>query len=91
MAGIEFRNVSKSFGTYNVIQHLDVTIQDGSFTVLVGPSGCGKTTLLRMIAGIGPQSDGWKGYDRCGTRTAGCGNGISELCHLSDDVRLRKY
>lgn len=58
MAGIEFRNVSKSFGTYNVIQHLDVTIQDGSFTVLVGPSGCGKTTLLRMIAGIGPQSDG---------------------------------
>ena len=28
MAGIEFRNVSKSFGTYNVIQHLDVTIQD---------------------------------------------------------------
>ena len=58
MAEIEFRNVSKSFGTYNVIQHLDVTIQDGSFTVLVGPSGCGKTTLLRMIAGIGPQSDG---------------------------------
>ena len=50
--------MSKSFGTYNVIQHLDVTIQDGSFTVLVGPSGCGKTTLLRMIAGIGPQSDG---------------------------------
>ena len=40
MAEIEFRNVSKSFGTYNVIQHLDVTIQDGSFTVLVGPSGC---------------------------------------------------
>ena len=58
MAEIEFRDVSKSFGTYNVIQHLDVTIQDGSFTVLVGPSGCGKTTLLRMIAGIGPQSDG---------------------------------
>lgn len=58
MAEIEFRNVSKSFGTYDVIQHLDVTIQDGSFTVLVGPSGCGKTTLLRMIAGIGPQSDG---------------------------------
>ena len=53
MAEIEFRNVSKSFGTYNVIQRLDVTIQDGSFTVLVGPSGCGKTTLLRMIAGIG--------------------------------------
>ena len=52
MAGIEFRNVSKSFGTYNVIQHLDVTIQDGSFTVLVGPSGCGKTTILRLLGGF---------------------------------------
>lgn len=58
MAGIEICNVSKSFGNYKVIENLNVTIPDGSFTVLVGPSGCGKTTLLRMIAGIGPQSSG---------------------------------
>ncbi len=35
-----------------VIEHLDLTIEEGSFTVLLGPSGCGKTTLLRMIAGL---------------------------------------
>ncbi len=35
-----------------VIEHLDLTIKEGSFTVLLGPSGCGKTTLLRMIAGL---------------------------------------
>ena len=35
-----------------VIEGLDLTIQEGSFTVLLGPSGCGKTTLLRMIAGL---------------------------------------
>lgn len=58
MAEIKFQNVSKSFGASRVIDNLNLTIQDGSFTVLVGPSGCGKTTLLRMIAGIGPQSDG---------------------------------
>lgn len=58
MAKIEFRNVYKSFGDTKVIENLDLTIEDGKFTVLVGASGCGKTTLLRMIAGIGPASSG---------------------------------
>ena len=35
-----------------VIEGLNLTIKDGSYTVLLGPSGCGKTTTLRMIAGL---------------------------------------
>ncbi len=58
MAEITFRNVSKSFDKTKVIENLNLTIQDGKFTVLVGASGCGKTTLLRMIAGIGPPTSG---------------------------------
>ncbi len=58
MAQIEFRKVCKSFGQVKVIEDLDLTIEDGKFTVLVGSSGCGKTTLLRMIAGIGPATSG---------------------------------
>ncbi len=58
MASIEFRNVTKKFEHTTVIENLNLKIEDGSFTVLVGPSGCGKTTLLRMIAGIGPQTSG---------------------------------
>ncbi|MGI6172887.1 MAG: ABC transporter ATP-binding protein [Christensenellales bacterium] len=58
MAKIEFQNVSKSFGKTKVIENLNLTIEDGKFTVLVGSSGCGKTTLLRMIAGIGPATSG---------------------------------
>ena len=58
MAEIQFVKVTKAFGSNKVIEDLDLTIQDGKFTVLVGASGCGKTTLLRMIAGIGPATSG---------------------------------
>ena len=58
MAEIRFEKVCKFFDKNKVIENLDLTIQDGKFTVLVGASGCGKTTLLRMIAGIGPATSG---------------------------------
>ena len=58
MASIEFQNITKKFGSTTVIENMNLVIRDGSFTVLIGPSGCGKTTLLRMIAGIGPQTSG---------------------------------
>ncbi|MBO9402486.1 ABC transporter ATP-binding protein [Shimia sp. R9_3] len=52
MGQIQLKQVSKSFGSTEVIPSLDLTIQDGEFTVFVGPSGCGKSTLLRLIAGL---------------------------------------
>lgn len=66
MAQIMLKHIEKSFGQESVVKDLNLTIQDGSFTVLVGPSGCGKSTTLRMIAGLEQQSDGeiWIG-DRC--------------------------
>lgn len=33
-----------------VLEHLDLTVPDGSFTVIVGPNACGKSTLLRSLA-----------------------------------------
>lgn len=53
MSQIELRNVNKTYGKGNcVIDHLNLRILGGSFTVMVGPSGCGKSTTLRMIAGL---------------------------------------
>jgi multiple sugar transport system ATP-binding protein len=52
MAAVTLANVSKSFGSVEVIRGVSLEIADGSFVVLVGPSGCGKSTLLRMIAGL---------------------------------------
>jgi len=40
------------------LDHVDLTIAEGSFTSIVGPSGCGKSTLLRMIAGLDTPTTG---------------------------------
>ncbi len=45
-------NVSKSFGSQQVIDNLCLDILKGEFLTLLGPSGCGKTTVLRLIAGL---------------------------------------
>jgi lactose/L-arabinose transport system ATP-binding protein len=58
MAVVTLENVSKSYGSVEVIQDLNLSIDDGAFTVFVGPSGCGKSTLLRMIAGLEPITKG---------------------------------
>ena len=44
--------------TEPVMEHFDLTIKDGSFTVLLGSSGCGKTTALRMISGLEDVTEG---------------------------------
>ncbi|WP_426033446.1 ABC transporter ATP-binding protein [Cypionkella sp. TWP1-2-1b2] len=58
MASVELQNISKVFGGLRVIDNLNLTVSDGSFTALLGPSGCGKSTLLRMIAGLEQISEG---------------------------------
>ena len=52
MASVEFRNVTKTFGTFNAVSDVSFSIGDGEFVCLLGPSGCGKTTSLRMMAGL---------------------------------------
>ena len=49
---IELRDVSKSFGDFQAVKHVDFSIRRGEFFAMLGPSGCGKTTTLKMIAGF---------------------------------------
>jgi ABC-type sugar transport system ATPase subunit len=58
MSEVKVAKLYKSYGTVEVLKDIDLTVEDGSFVVLVGPSGCGKSTLLRAIAGLEPVSAG---------------------------------
>ncbi|MFV0414289.1 MAG: ABC transporter ATP-binding protein [Oscillospiraceae bacterium] len=49
---LELQNISKQFGTAEVLKNLSFSVYRGEFLTLLGSSGCGKTTTLRIIAGL---------------------------------------
>lgn len=58
MGEIQLENLRKEYGSIIAVDGLDLTISDGSYTMILGPSGCGKSTTLRMIAGLETPSSG---------------------------------
>lgn len=58
MPNIKLENVTKRWGRFYGVDHLNLEIPDNSFITLLGPSGCGKTTTLRMIAGLETPTEG---------------------------------
>ncbi|MGZ5076883.1 MAG: sulfate/molybdate ABC transporter ATP-binding protein [Methylobacter sp.] len=60
-------DISKNFGSFAALDHINLEIPEGELVALLGPSGCGKTTLLRIIAGLENADQGRvliKGQDR---------------------------
>lgn len=55
---ITFDNVTKRFGSFTAIDAIDLQIYPREFFALLGPSGCGKTTLMRMLGGFEPATEG---------------------------------
>ncbi len=52
MASLVIRDLSKRFGSVEVLKNINLEANTGEFIALVGPSGCGKSTLLAMLAGL---------------------------------------
>ena len=46
---ITIKNITKSFGSLQVLKGIDLTVSKGEVVSIVGPSGAGKTTLLQII------------------------------------------
>ena len=58
MDRLEFRNVTKRFGSMIAVEGVTLSVADGEVVSLIGPSGCGKSTLLNMGSGLDPASEG---------------------------------
>lgn len=62
IAGVKIEHVSKSYsvsGTrLQVLEDINLTMHEGSITVIIGKSGCGKTTFLKMLHGLEQPDDG---------------------------------
>ena len=55
---IEIKQLSKSYGAFDILTNISFDVHPGEFLTLLGPSGCGKTTLLRLISGFEQPSAG---------------------------------
>ncbi len=56
--GATKRYTARGGTVVDALAPLDLEIAAGSFVAVAGPSGCGKTTLLRLVAGLEPPTEG---------------------------------
>jgi len=55
---VSVTNIYKNYGEIEALRDLSLDFPKGQLTSLLGPSGCGKTTLLKIIAGLLPATQG---------------------------------
>lgn len=55
---IDIKNITKSFGSLQVLKGIDLYINKGEVVSIVGPSGAGKTTLLQIIGTLDKPDSG---------------------------------
>lgn len=93
---IDLHRVSKSFGSFNAVSDVSLSIHPGQCVGLLGPNGSGKTTTIRMITGYFPPSSGRvsiNGRDTIGSsllarRTIGY---LPETTPLYPEMRVVEY
>ena len=66
---IDIKNITKSFGSLQVLKGIDLHIDKGEVVSIVGPSGAGKTTLLQIIGTLDRPDTGSVVVDRIDTTT----------------------
>ncbi len=60
---ISVHQVSHFFGSNPVLNHVNLSVPEGTILALLGPSGCGKSTLLKMLAGLLHPASGQISFD----------------------------
>ena len=90
---IEFRDVSFSFDTKKVIDHVSFTVEPGQTVAVMGPTGGGKTTLINLLARFYDVSEGEILVDGCNVKKwklqqlrGGIGTATQDVFLFSDTV-----
>src|SRR5947209_10643449 len=55
---IEMTELCKTFGKFQAIDHLSLTVNQGEIFGLLGPNGSGKTTTINMMSGLSEPTSG---------------------------------
>lgn len=67
---LELKNISKKYGKVTALKSVNITLESGIYALL-GPNGSGKSTMMNIIAGILPPTDGEILYNAQGIRSLG--------------------
>jgi ABC-type nitrate/sulfonate/bicarbonate transport system ATPase subunit len=60
---VRLHDLSVSFGTMHVLEHINLDVREGEFVCILGPSGCGKSTLLNVVGGFLAPTEGGAAID----------------------------
>lgn len=55
---LQTRSITKQYGSFAAVDHIDLTVHPGDIYGLVGKNGAGKTTLLKMASGLSLPTSG---------------------------------
>ena len=79
-AKLDVRNLTVRYDTKGgplvALSNVNLAMHDGDFTVAIGASGCGKTTLLSVLAGFLPATEGEVTLDGRPVRGPGADRGV---------------
>jgi simple sugar transport system ATP-binding protein len=76
VALLDVRNVSKSFGAIRAVNDVSFSIEPGEVVGLMGDNGAGKSTMVKLIAGNFPPTDGEVAVN-------------DEVCHFHKPIEAR--
>lgn len=83
--------VRKSYGEKRVLKNMSFSIERGKIVGFLGPNGCGKTTLVKLINGLIPVTDGviMVGGNRIGKETKAIISYLPERTYLNNWMRVK--
>ena len=90
MALLDVRGVSKNFGAIKALTEVSLTMEPGEVVGLMGDNGAGKSTMVKLVAGNFPPSEGEVAVERHRRWALKLRTVSSELARWDADSALRQ-